>query len=307
MSAAGHTSALLLVLLLGCSGTATTSGGDPLGSGGGSGSAGGQAAVAGQSSSSAAGATGTDPALPCAVAAMLAKNCWACHGAVPRGTPMSLATYQDLVAASLTAPSQSNAQLALARMQDPTRPMPPTGLPAAADVQTLQAWLTAGMPKSGCTNTMTPIAPSPYDTPTVCTSSSTWTNGNEGSDLMHPGAACINCHNMGEGPKLVIAGTVYPTAHEPDDCNGASLAGKPSITTAVVTITDATGKASSLPVNSAGNFSLRSRTALAFPFTAKVDYAGATRLMQHAQTVGDCNTCHTEAGTSDAPGRIMLP
>ena len=34
-----------------------------------------------------------------------------------------------------------------------------------------------------------------------------------------------------------------------------------------------------------------------------VDYAGATRLMQHAQPVGDCNTCYTEAGTDASLSR----
>lgn len=125
---------------------------------------------------------------------------------------------------------------------------------------------------------------------------------------MHPGAACISCHSKGDGPRLLFAGTVYPTAHEPDDCKGAALPNSPAITTALVTIADATGKITTLQVNSAGNFLLNApKTAFAYPFTAKVDYAGKSREMQHPQTNGDCNTCHSLAGTSDAPGRIMLP
>ena len=33
----------------------------------------------------------------------------------------------------------------------------------------------------------------------------------------------------------------------------------------------------------------------------------AERAMVAAQTSGDCNSCHTLAGTNGAPGRIMLP
>jgi hypothetical protein len=33
----------------------------------------------------------------------------------------------------------------------------------------------------------------------------------------------------------------------------------------------------------------------------------AERVMMHAEMNGDCNSCHTEAGTEDAPGRIMRP
>ena len=49
-----------------------------------------------------------------------------------------------------------------------------------------------------------------------------WTGGNRGSADMNPGRACITCHSTMNGPSLTIAGTVYPTAHEPDLCNGAN-------------------------------------------------------------------------------------
>ena len=29
--------------------------------------------------------------------------------------------------------------------------------------------------------------------------------------------------------------------------------------------------------------------------------------MATAQMSGDCNRCHTQAGTQDAPGRVLLP
>jgi hypothetical protein len=40
---------------------------------------------------------------------------------------------------------------------------------------------------------------------------------------------------------------------------------------------------------------------------AKLTYLGRERIMATAQTSGDCNLCHTQSGTSAAPGRIILP
>jgi uncharacterized membrane protein len=37
---------------------------------------------------------------------------------------------------------------------------------------------------------------------------------------MHPGGACITCHTIKGGPAFKVAGTVFPTLHEPNDCNG---------------------------------------------------------------------------------------
>jgi hypothetical protein len=62
-----------------------------------------------------------------------------------------------------------------------------------------------------------------YNTPTVCTSGQTWTGGSTKSVNMEPGLACRSCHvTFGQaGTKdFDISGTVYPTAHEPDLCNG---------------------------------------------------------------------------------------
>ncbi len=139
-------------------------------------------------------------------------------------------------------------------------------------------------------------------TESVCTSGKTWTRGDRGSELMHPGVACIECHaKRADAPRFTIAGTVYPTEHEPDNCNGASgtTAG------AKVVITGADGKELSLPVNSVGNF--YTTTAVAKPFKAKVVAGGKERAMTASQTVGDCNSCHTETGANNAPGRIALP
>jgi hypothetical protein len=116
---------------------------------------------------------------------------------------------------------------------------------------------------------------------------------------MHPGVACINCHDSGRGPAFTIAGTVYPSVHEPDDCNGIVGTGT------TVVITDKAGKVTTIPVNSVGNF--YSAANIATPFQAKVVKGGAERVMIGAQTNGDCNSCHTVKGSSAAPGRIVAP
>jgi hypothetical protein len=46
---------------------------------------------------------------------------------------------------------------------------------------------------------------------------------------------------------------------------------------------------------------------VAKPFQAKITYMGRERVMATAQTSGDCNSCHTQAGAMSAPGRIILP
>lgn len=128
-------------------------------------------------------------------------------------------------------------------------------------------------------------------TGSVCTSMKTW-NGNTGA-AMAPGYPCIACHFFS------IAGTIYPTAHEPNNCDGASLGG------VSVVVTGADGQTLTITPNSAGNFYATS--AISSPFTAKVVSDNGTRAMMTAQTSGDCNSCHTNPGANGAPGRIMLP
>jgi hypothetical protein len=118
---------------------------------------------------------------------------------------------------------------------------------------------------------------------------------------MNPGRACISCHaGNGEAPQFTIAGTVYPTGHEPDLCNGAN-----GTNGARVVIVDASNRTVTLTPNAVGNF--YSTTAITAPYTAKVTYQGRERIMPAAQTSGDCNACHTQNGANGAPGRITLP
>lgn len=139
-------------------------------------------------------------------------------------------------------------------------------------------------------------------TSVVCTSQKYWTGGDKGSESMHPGGACLACHATNrEAPKYAIGGTVYPTSHEPDDCNGAS--GSLGIT---VVITDAMGKQlPPIPVNGVGNFYFAG--IVASPFHVKVVSSGKENQMSASPATGDCNSCHTRDGANSAPGRILAP
>lgn len=236
--------------------------------------------------------------LPCDVDAVLGTYCRSCHGSIPvGGAPMSLMTYDDLMAPAKTNPAVRVADLSLQRMQDAASPMPPSGtMPAAADIQTFAAWVSSGMPTGNCAT-----GPDPLNAAPTCTSGQTWNGGNDGSSRMHPGVACISCHasSGGEAPRFAIAGTVFPTGHEPNDCYAANVGG------AQVIITDANGATLTLDANSVGNF--YSSHSVALPYSAKVVYMGKTRAMSATQTTGDCNSCHTQSGANGAPGRITLP
>jgi hypothetical protein len=208
---------------------------------------------------------------------------------------MSLVTYGDLVAQSPL--GGSYADRAYTRMTSTTSQMPPA--PAvrlsSSDIATFKTWIDAGTPPGTCGA----VGPDPLNAAPTCTSGTYWPGGSDGSSRMNPGEACIACHRTsgGEAPSFTIAGTVYPTGHEPAECNGTAAA--------QIVITDSNGQTITLTPNSAGNFS--SRAAVAFPIRAKVVANGQERAMAAAQATGDCNSCHTQNGLSMAPGRVTLP
>ena len=244
----------------------------------------------------------TNASIPCAVNDLLTTRCAQCHGATTTaGAPAALVTWQDLTAPSKTDPSKSNAQLSIERMQDTANPMPPLpGTRASADqIAALQAFVDGNKPHGDCTGDAT--AGDPYASASACTSNRTWALGDTGSSLMHPGRACVSCHAANRAATLDVAGTVYPTAHEPTDCNGvngASLA-------AHVVIVDAKNQTHTIAVNAAGNFYYAGT--ITPPYRAMVTAGGKERIMVQTQTSGDCNACHTEVGDKDAPGRIVAP
>jgi len=274
---------------------------------GGTGSA--DAGVGGVDARTGTGGTNGATGLPCDVQAVMSAACTSCHGSPPlAGVPMSLVTYADLTAPSHSDPTRNATQVSVARMQSTTMPMPPApGTPAtAAQISTLTSWIAAGYPRGTCGSAGgdggAGDAGDPYGTPPTCTSGKMTPQGG-GSPTMDPGQACVSCHAStgGEAPRFAIAGTVYPTAHEPDNCNGVNggTAG------AAVVIVGANGQTLTLAPNTVGNFYYQGT--LSTPFTAKVTYMGRERIMATPQTNGDCNLCHTQNGAMSAPGRIMLP
>lgn len=250
----------------------------------------------------------TDKGIPCEVSLLLVKYCRACHSTPPiAGTSTSLMTYEDLLAPMPGDPSTTIAAASLARMKDTAAPMPPGFLLPAAELAPFEAWVSAGMPAEECATDGTvpdggaPV--NPYDTPPVCTSDSYWTQGDESSPDMLPGRACIACHSApggDEGPRFRFSGTVYPTAHEPDDCNGVGGA--------QIEVTDANGAVFTVTAGPSGNFFQGGDPAdLAMPIKARVIHDGKILPMVTAVDTGDCNACHTQNGKEGAPGRIILP
>lgn len=150
----------------------------------------------------------------------------------------------------------------------------------------------------------------------TCASGEVWVQGNAESATMNPGYACRSCHSgqnfNGQNPfasresgrAYFFMGTAYSSLHETDLCAANQV---PS--DAVVEILDANDVVQlTLPVNSVGNFYSNSTQAqVSLPYRAQVRANGKVQAMGQAQTVGDCNTCHTNVGLNGAPGRIVWP
>lgn len=246
--------------------------------------------------------------LPCDVAAVLRARCQACHSREPvPGTTVSLLTYDDLTARSQVLPSLTIAARSVQRMLDSVTPMPPAPVSHAtpAEIATLKSWVAAGTPRSKCDPTTEPGTPTnPYDAAPTCSSATYWGSKDQGSRWMMPGVPCIACHRQypNRPPQFTVAGSVFPTAHEPDLCFGV-----PAATGATIVITDANGKElSPIAVATGGNFGAIF-PGLALPYRAKVVVGNTERVMLTPQMNGDCNTCHTQAGTQGARGRVIVP
>ena len=295
-----------------CNGEITAANGGPpgaLGTGGTGGNGSGGGADGGSGGGSDGGSL-LSSELPCAAYDVLSVYCWTCHGSQPSGgAPQSLVTLAELQASSPGYAGQSNGTRCAVRMQSTSSPMPPPPAAAvpSADSVAFQSWVSAGMPAGTCvsdggTPPPPPDAgpPDPLDAQSTCTSNSNWTLGTRKSADMEPGHACITCHQQSGGPTFTVAGTVYPTGHEPDDCNGSGAAG------AVVTVKDSNGATATFTAyGPSGNF--HGNSSLRFPITATVTFNGKVRAMSTPVSTGDCNSCHTQTGASGAPGRVTLP
>jgi mono/diheme cytochrome c family protein len=265
---------------------------------------------------------GPEPtALACEVAAIVEPHCSGCHGDPLRsGAPQELLTLEDWRAPAPTLPSQTNGQLSVARMGDAGAPMPPAGLLSEEERAVIADWVAAGMPGGDCEPAT--LADPALDAAPACTSMDLWPAPNHHAlgktdAEMFPGMPCTDCHlnpfDYGQpegGPAFDIGGTVYPTAHEPDNCAGIDGLAFADV---VVHIEDANGATWDLTPNAAGNFYLQF-SGLVPPYSAKVISANGVRAMSLRPSSGDCNLCHTEQGSSGpdpqgpvAPGRIVVP
>lgn len=244
--------------------------------------------------------------LPCEVADVVVRYCITCHGTVPTIDAHSLLSAADFRNTSEVDPARSVGVIAVERMRltDGDRmPPPPAAAVPESEIAAVEAWVAAGMPSGTCG------VNDPFDVPPICTSGVT-SRVREGT-TMTPGLPCISCHTRNRVWEAAysLAGTVYPTAHEPDDCNAAL----PDVIT--IEVTDATGRVVTMTPNSVGNF--YSSTAVTFPITARAISSRGAYEMTTPVRSGDCNACHTQDGTTteppaeppppSAPGRIIAP
>ncbi len=242
--------------------------------------------------------------LPCDVRAVLENACTACHSNPPTSNaPQALVSRTDFFSPS-SIDGQNLGQRSEARLHDTIIPMPPSSEPpaSAAQVATLDNWFARGMPGGSCGE-----IPMRYALPT-CASGVLW-QGSTDNTIMEPGKECVACHQA-SAPQFAyfFMGTVFPNYHEGDDCED------PPPPDGRVEIVDSRGVvALTLVPNSVGNFySTSTNAGLPVPYTAQLVANGLARAMTTPQTIGDCNECHTEQGTTistgpDAPGRLLWP
>jgi hypothetical protein len=249
------------------------------------------------------GATG----LPCDVATVLGA-CIGCHSDPPiAGSLAGLVTIADLKATSKLDATKNEAQESVALMQaGAATPMPPGGpMPAAADVTTLQNWITAGYPMGSCGGGAeggAPLASSVFN------GAPPYMLGKTSNGQHHAGEDCISCHlaQGGEAPTFTFAGTVF-------DSTGTGLGN------VEVRLVDANGQVISVYSDpggggggggggsSTGNFS----TSKSWVAPARIGIRNATTsadmLVPLQQSQGGCNACHCTGGSTCTTTKVTLP
>lgn len=271
--------------------------------------------------------------IPCDVESVLENRCLGCHGATdPKGPP--LLKYEDFTAKSTKDPAKTRGQLAAELMKSKEMPKAP-GVALDAEIATVDAWVTGGMAKSteacttaaadaGTTSGADSGTADAGATGTTCLSGKT-TSGETGKGEMHPGRACLDCHQKNGGPAFLFAGTVFDGLHQPDECYGSTEPVK-------VTITGKRGPGIGggggggksnvyvTTLNAAGNFFVTqddldaADVKLNPPYAITLTQPGKpARRMNTRIPSGDCNGCHTVDGTAGVqglgkpPGRIVSP
>jgi hypothetical protein len=279
-------------------------GGYPKGTcGGSSGSSSGGGSGSGSGTQGGDGGSSVAVGLPCDVAAVFA-NCTACHSDPPLASALAgLVTYSDLMATSHLDATKNEAQESLALMQNASLPMPPSGLPPASDVTTLQNWVNAGYPMGSCAD-----AGSPPPTVNVFNNTPPFAS-HTGPSTHNAGMDCLNCHGSSAGctgggdcaPLFGFGGTLY-------DGSGNPVAG------AEVRLVDANGNGTSVYTGPEGTF----YGSASFVGPAHVGARNATSTQEMLTALqsgsqppatsggGGCSGCHcTGTGCTIAP--IHLP
>lgn len=113
------------------------------------------------------------------------------------------------------------------------------------------------------------------------------------------GQPCLTCHG-GDGPgepEFSVAGTIYLRRDESEPLEGA-----------IVTITDATGRARSITTNDVGNFRIeRSSWKPVFPLKVQVSFDDEIAEMKTlVNGDGACSSCHRGDGDSSHVPRVYL-
>ncbi|XXF79641.1 hypothetical protein P2318_07755 [Myxococcaceae bacterium GXIMD 01537] len=239
--------------------------------------------------------------LPCDVKAVVEQRCAHCHASPPTANaPTPLLSRADFQRRSTLQPDKTLGQLSAERLKDALSPMPPLSEPPmpAEEAALLERWVREGMPHGTCG--ALPEGPAA----TTCASGTFWRVTDPASATMAPGLACRECHlTLAPERAYFFSGTVFPAFHEKDGCNA------PPPPDARVEIIDDAGKVRlTLLPNAAGNFvSTSLQPPFPMPYRARVVANNRSRTMTTAQRNGDCNTCHTEQGRENAPGRIVWP
>ena len=127
-----------------------------------------------------------------------------------------------------------------------------------------------------------------------CLSGYKWIGGERPSAKMKPGGTCISCHEDQGAPEYSIAGTIFDSTSQANDCYGLS-----GVTIKVV---DDNGLSYETTANEAGNFYLLQADApVVFPATVSLTDGIDEVFMVTDLVVGDCNGCH------NANSRIVGP
>jgi hypothetical protein len=285
--------------------------------------------MGGSSGGSTGGGVPAATGVPCDVATVFANSCTGCHSDPPvTGALAGLVTYADLMATSHEDPTKNEAQLSLSRMQNMSSPMPPGGLPPAAEVTTLQNWISGGYPMGSCASSG-PDGGSAHGPdggghgpdsggatgpdsggatgPEGGASTGVFANAppyaaSTGQSTHNAGQDCMGCHNGGgNAPTFKFGGTLY-------DGSGKAVSG------AEVRFVEANGTATSVYTGPSGTF-YKGGSGFAGPAHVGVRNATSTQEMltglqstsqPPASTGGACDACHCTGTGCTMPG-IHLP